>query len=705
MNDRKAALRTAGIAAALAVVTLAVYARVTQNAFLTYDDPDYVTQNPPVARGLSWAGLLWAFTSAGHAANWHPLTWLSHMLDCQLFGLNAAAHHVVNLLLHAVNAMLLFHVARRMTGAVWRSAFVAALFAWHPLHVESVAWIAERKDVLSALFWLLTMLAWLRYVEQPGPRRYLAALALFACGLMSKPMVVTLPCVLLLLDLWPLRRMAPLPPGARAPAGPVREIRPTPRPPRTFRQLVVEKLPFFALTVAACVVTFYAQRQGQAVADIQAVPLSFRVPNALVAYFDYLVKTLWPADLAVFYPLPPTHPPGKIALAVVVLLGVSALALRETRRRPWLLVGWLWFLGTLVPVIGLVQVGDQALADRYTYLPLIGLGFTLAWGAAEVIARVPALARPVQLVALAALAAWGFLTARQVALWKDDATLFRHAAAVTRNNNVAFNVLGHLLVEAGRTEEARQLFAQSLKVRPQDGGVHQLIGDAWAKEGRFDEAIAAYREALRLNPALHEGHNALGKALFQKGQASAALAHFAEAARLRPNYVDARLNHADVLLSQGQLAEAAAGYVAALKLRPDSGLALFRLGNLLLTQGRTAEAIPYFQQLLRVDPNSVDALNRLAWILATHAEPRVRNGAEAVRLAARACELTRRQQPHSLNTLAAALAEVGRFDDAVATAQQAAALAQAAGQTNLAAIIQNLLQLYQARQPYREGAP
>ncbi len=695
----------------LALVTLLAYVGVLQNDFVVYDDPDYVTANHFVQRGLTWEGIRWAFTST-YYSNWFPLNWLSHMLDCQLFGVRPWAHHLMNVLYHAASTLLLFHVLRRMTGALWRSAFVAALFAWHPLRVESVAWACERKDTLSTLFWMLTLLAYLRYTEQPGLRRYATALVLFALGLMAKPMLVTLPFVLLLLDLWPLKRWqwpavavrkAEVPrvpdssPEGRTPASPQSTL------PSTLFRLVIEKLPFFALTLGSCIVTYFVQKHGHAVASTEYLTVPARLANVLVAYVGYILKMLWPVNsLAVFYPLQTSLPVWKPVLALLVLGGISAMAVRWVRSRTYALVGWFWYLGTLVPVVGFVQVGDQSMADRYSYIPTIGLAIILVWGANSLMIHWPALRLPLKILGGAVLAACVFLTGIQVTYWRNSKTLFGHAVKVTGPSHVALNVLGNQLVQEGQPAQARELFLQSILLRPNDPGARYCLGNAYAKEGKYDEAIAAYREVLRQAPGMPEPENALGVALLSKGQIDEAIPHFSEAARLDPNFLDPLYNRAVAYHKQGKLDEARASYLQVLQLKPDHKQALQNLGNLLIAQGKLTEAIPFLQRLLRVDPDSVDALNRLAWLFATHVDAGVRNGPQAVELATRACQLTGWRQAQSLNTLAAAYAEEGRFDDAVQTAQQALAIASASGQAPLAGIIQKLLQQYQGRMPYRD---
>jgi len=619
--------RSSALCLLLAATTFALYFSVTQFDFVNYDDPKYVTENPQVRSGLTWAGVAWAFTTL-HASNWHPLTWLSHMLDVQVSSLNPSGHHLTNLVLHIANSCLLFLLLRRMTRADWSSAFVAALFAWHPLHVESVAWISERKDVLSGLFFMLTLWAYSKYTEpaadrssalasRPPPRGsrwYLLSLFFFACGLMSKPMLVTLPFVLLLLDWWPLSRLQPA----------------------TFWRRLREKLPFMTLALASCAVTFWAQRSGGAVAPLDAIPLAYRILNAMAAYQGYLEKMLWPAKLAVLY-LHPHEPPlwqGLVAAIVLVALSLGALRLR--RSQPYLLFGWLWYLGMLVPVIGIVQVGEQSMADRYTYLPLIGPFIALAWSAEKLTRRWHHRERLLGFGALGALALLLALTTHQLKPWNDGETLFAHCVQVTTGNYIAHNNLGNALL----------------------------------KKGKFKAAQDHFREALHLNPYYTDGMRNLGVVLTQQGQTDEALELLREGTR--------RSSDAPEVYSKLALA--------------------LSLG------GNPKGAIAYYRESLRLRPDQVEPCNNLAWILATHPDPELRDGAEAVRLAERACGLTRYQTTVPLGTLAAAYAESGRFEAAAAAAEKAIALAQAAGQTELAQKNRGLLDLYRAGKPYHETA-
>jgi tetratricopeptide (TPR) repeat protein len=502
----------------LTLLTLAVFWQLGDHAFLTYDDDGYVTNNAMVRAGLTRQGIGWAFT-AFHEANWHPLTWLSHMADSQLFGLAPRGHHLTNLALHLANCLLLFTLLARMTGRDWQSAAVAALFAVHPLHVESVAWVAERKDLLAALFWLLTLSSYHLYTVRPGAGRYLASLLLYGCGLLSKPMVVTLPFVLLLIDWWPLARW----------------------PDRTCRQLVMEKIPFFLLAAGSCAITVLAQARGLALMSLDSIPLAQRLANLPVAYLRYLAHLFWPARLAVFYPFV-ERPWWQTAGALLLLIGISAAVLVSARRRPYLATGWLWFLGTLVPVIGLVQVGEQALADRYTYLPLIGPFIMLAWGIPDLLTG-RRRARP--LIAGAAAAAIGILalvSRHQVATWRDTVTLFSHAVRVTERNYFAHGNLGVALAARGEDAAGDRHFRTALSYNPRYAQAWYNLGVSLEAAGRSDEAERHFAEAARLKPTLAEAHYNLGVLLARRQAYDEAAARFAEALRLRPDYQEARHN-------------------------------------------------------------------------------------------------------------------------------------------------------------------
>jgi tetratricopeptide (TPR) repeat protein len=666
----------------LAALIVAVYWPVRQHDFVCYDEYAMVLQNPLVLGGLTLPGLSWALTTSWFEY-WHPVTWLSHMLDCELFGPNPACHHLVSVAFHALNAMLLFLVLQRMTRAFWRSAIVAALFALHPLRVESVAWVAERKDVLSGCFFLLTLWAYARYVEfrslkssvqspesavsshvsrftfhasritHHAPRFYALALVFFTLALMSKPMVVTLPFVLLLLDLWPLGRW-------HLAANPTTST----SQPSTLWPLLREKLPFFLLAGLSCGITVRGQRGGSTLSTLSEIGLVERITNAIVGYLQYLGKMFWPTDLAVLYPHPALHypvseqwPGWEIFAGALLLLAISTLCLCQLRRRPWLAVGWFWYLGTLVPVIGLVQIGAQAMADRYTYIPLIGPVISLVWLLGELSLRaenshrVPYALRQTILGALSigSLTACVLLTHHQIGFWKNSVTLFEHTVEVTPDNPIAQSDLGYGLV----------------------------------LEGKPALAAVRYRVALAINPRFAQPH----------------------------------FNLAGLLKDQERWPEAAEHYLAVTRLKPDWFMAHLALAQILPRLGRTKDAAYHLEEFLRTCPGSnlestssavlepaVQCLNDLAWLLSTAERAEDRDGPRAVRFAKRACELTQHRQTIMVGTLAAAYAEAGSFKDAVATAETACTLAVANGDQALLEKNRQLLELYRASKPYHESA-
>lgn len=501
------------IALLLPVVAVALYWQTSQFDFVMYDDGKYVTANNHVKAGLTAAGVGWAFSSS-HDANWFPLTWLSHMATVQFFGLNAGAHHLVNVLLHATNTFLTFFVFHRLTGALWQSAFVAALFALHPLHVESVAWVAERKDVLSAFFWLTAMLAYSRYGERPGMGRYLLALFLFACGLMTKPMLVTLPFVLLLLDFWPLRRF---PLTADAP------VEATGMTAASLPRLLLEKVPFILLSTSSSIITFIVQRKGGAVNELDHSSLLFNAANAFVSYVRYIIKMLWPRDMAVFYPIEPALPPWQVGGAIIFLLFLSAIVLWQRKKRPYLVVGWFWYLGTLVPVIGFVRVGMHAMADRYTYIPFTGLFVMVSWGLAEATTRLPRAKLIAGVVAVAVVTGLAVSAHRQLATWRNDYALFEHALGVTKNNWLAHNNLATALMADGRLDEAFYHVGEALRSKPDYAAAYNNLGVIYNRRGDIAQTIAAYDRALSIDPTLSETRFNLGLLYLGNGEKDKAL--------------------------------------------------------------------------------------------------------------------------------------------------------------------------------------
>ncbi|MDW8308705.1 MAG: tetratricopeptide repeat protein [Verrucomicrobiales bacterium] len=744
-------MRSVAVGLLLVVLTFAAFWPVTRAGFLNYDDHDYVHENPRVLSGLRWENVVWAFTTT-LTSNWHPVTWLSHMLDCQVFGARAGWHHAVNLALHAVNAVLLFGLLLRFTpretlgsdgatpvGAMserperirfWSCAAVAALFAVHPLRVESVAWVSERKDVLSGLFFFLTLWAYGRYAlarvggsepmaesglmdtrpkahgrkgekekrgeAAPAPflpfssapfrRFYLLALVFFALGLMSKPMLVTLPFVLLLLDYWPLRRLN--------------------FPPLVWQALwplVREKIPFFALTAASCVVTFLAQRAGGAVQPLEVIPPGARIENALVSYARYLGKTLWPVDLVTPYPHPGDWPLLAVLGSAMLLVVLSVAAVGFGIRRRHLLVGWFWFLGMLVPVIGLVQVGSQAMADRYTYLPQIGLWLALVWSAGELALRGRALAKALAAAGVVVLVACALRTADQARLWRDSGTLFSHAVAVTPHNDIAWANLGNYHIETGQLDQGIDALRRALEcARAGDAAASALelppdllgdaassgqkllrihpwrtgacaevlnnLGTAYSRKGRPEAAMQCFRAALELKPdhalVLHN----LAVELGDRGRHSEALALLERAVRVRPDHPGIRTELANTLMQLGRTDEALAQYHEALRRAPQDAGARHALGLALSELGRPAEAIPHFEAALRANPGLLEAHNSLgsAWLRVGKFNEAIREFETLLRL------MPNHHRAH--DNLGVALASLGRLDEAVAHLSEAARL-------------------------------
>ena len=635
------------IALLLALGTLVVFLPVGGFGFVNYDDPAYVTENSFVKNGLNLTDIQWAFTGF-HVSNWHPLTWLSLMADCMLFGPNPGALHFVNVLFHAANAALLFGLLLRLTGKIWPSAFIAALFAWHPLHVESVAWISERKDVLSTFFALLALLSYARFVQEKSRRSFWYALAFFALGLLAKPMLVTLPLVMLLLDFWPLERITS---DSWSRAKVVR--------------LVVEKIPFLLLSSALCVVTSLAQRS--AMIALERLPFVLRLENSLIAYVRYLAKLFWPDHLAFFYPLS-HYAVWEPVVTATLLVAVSVLCWRVRRVCPYGLVGWLWFLGTLVPVIGIVQVGEQAMADRYSYFPAIGIFILTTFGVQDLAHRF----RPVKLiavpVAILVLVGCVLATENQLRYWRSDETLFAHALDVNRDNEIAHINLGVVYEKQRRTAEAMNEYRAALKINPQRAHTHNNIADLLDASGHPGEALIEYQTALRLDP----------------------------------DALPAHLNLGNLLVELGRFSEAAEQFDLAAKLDPADPRPHLEMGKALLKQGRDAAAVGEFQTARQLNPDDYQILANLARVLAADENDVVRDGPVALEFASRANEITGGEQPLVLDVLGMALAENGDFTNAIGCAQNVLDLATAAQVTNTEPL-QIRLELYKKHQPWRES--
>ncbi len=693
---------------------LALYWPVTRSGFINFDDDEYVSANPHVQGELSAEAIKWAFTT-GHASNWHPLTWLSHMLDCQWFGAsNAGAMHLVNVLFHAANTALLFLLLRRVTGREFGSLCVAALFAFHPLHVESVAWIAERKDVLSTFLGFLALWHYFTYARTYRSLSYVTSLVFYALSLMSKPMLVTMPVLLLLLDYWPLRRFA---------TGKV-------------SRLLLEKLPYLGLALASSLVTFLVQRQ-LAVVQLEQLSLPLRLGNAITTYLAYLGKLFWPAQLAFFYPHPITHPTSAVVSCALALLIITSAMWLLRIRAPYLLFGWLWYLVTLVPVIGLVQVGSQEMADRYTYLPSIGIFLACVWTVSDWLWRARFGRLYATSIAGVVLIACASATSYQLRFWRDSVTLFNHGLALTRKNLVANINIGAAYMAQGKNQEALQHYRAAVQIKPDNAKAQYNLGLVLASMGHAEEARKHFRIALRIDPFYTKNLKALGDSLLKSGNVAEALRHYESllqiepdnatiqlvvgntllstgdtasgierlrtVIKLEPDNFDARLNLATALASVGKLKEASAHFQAALRLEPGSAFGHYQYGNALLEGGRDKEALPQFREALRLSPDSALTLDKLAWIQSTSRDPSLRNGKEALSLALRACELTHHANPVTLSTLGAAYAEDGQFAAALASARKAMSLTDPAKNSALLGLLSRQESAYVERRPFRSG--
>jgi tetratricopeptide (TPR) repeat protein len=743
----KAKVPTWLVALALALGTALLYEPVLFFNFVGLDDQLYFDTH--IRRGFSWASLRWCLTTL-HGYLWHPLTWLSHTLDWQLFGAHMGSHHATNVALHILSSVMLFLLLRRLTGALWRSAVVAALFAWHPLHVESVAWIAERKDVLSALFWMLTLWAYVRYAEaskltsspnptpnlkplsavasvsavalakaeakaenpSPSPNFfYLLALAFFALGLMAKPMLVTLPFVMLLLDWWPLQRF---PPGrarlsralsdshasktAQYGDAPQRgeESRPT------VFGLVKEKIPFCLLSILFSILTLLASRS--AAASLTTIPLTVRLGNSVVSYFLYVAKLIWPRNMVILYPLALQWSGWQILGAALFLVGVSILALRLRRTRPYFLAGWLWYLGVLVPVIGLVQVGVEPMADRYSYLPSLGLFVMVCWGAFDLFGSLRHGTMVLVMLSAAALLAFALVTENQLQYWRNSETLFTHNLKVYPDAYFAHAAFAGYLYNSRQLERAVAESQRSIDLKADYDFAHTVLGESLLKLGKVDQALAQFTIALQLQPAALDAKAGYANALLAKDLPIEAERRIAGVLAADPDDPEAYFLMGQARLKQGDLTGARDQFIKAMSLVNRYSEAQFYLAVVLARLGESKDALQIYREAKNLPPKAPDylALNNLAWTLAADARPELRDGAVAVQLATRARELDHAQQPVVIGTLAAAYAEAGRFDDAVAAAQQAHDLALAQGAKDVAARNLQLLEIYRSHHAYHE---
>jgi protein O-mannosyl-transferase len=709
------------------ISTLLAYSSVRTFEFTSYDDDLYLTANDLVQRGVTAEGVVAAFTRP-MAANWHPLTIISHMLDVELFGLDPGAHHLVNVGFHLANSLLLFWVLLKMTRELWPAAAVALLFAVHPLHVESVAWVAERKDVLSGFFAILTLWAYARYAARGRIIDYVLVLFLFTAGLLSKPMLVTLPVLLLLLDYWPLRRLPFSPEASEA------------FPRQTFRRIVLEKAPLLLLALGSSFATIVAQRQMGAIASLGYYTLSVRIANAVVSYVRYLAKTLWPFDLSFHYPHPGLWPWPIALAALIFLLIISCAVLRFGRRLPWLPVGWFWFLLSLVPVIGLVQVGSQAMADRYMYLPLIGLSIIAAWGLQHVLVDRADLRVALPATGLILVIALTLITRAQTQHWRTSETLYAHGLQLNWNNIPAHGLLARRLTERGDHMGAVRHYSEALRMLPPNEvlhceGLHYSIGVALIEIGdiakardhlatsvqlnstntdaRFhlgrcfsllDDRNAAesnYLEVLKSEPDDYLTKILLGDLYLNEKKVDRALDLFSQAARQRPHSAEAQHVYGVALLKAGSVDAALLRFREAIKLDPSFAPAHRHFAQGLAMKGNPSDAIASYRKAIELRPNFPEALNDLAWLLATHFDASIRNGAEALKLAIEACDLSRYQQPVPLTTLAAAYAELGQFDQAARTAERALGVAANAKATGVKA--DKVLEAARRQEAYRDA--
>ncbi len=640
----------------IALATLLLYASVRGHEFTSFDDNQYVTENPQVLAGLTVEGVRWAF-SESYAANWHPLTWLSHMLDVELFGLSAGAHHLTSALLHALNGALGFVALFVLTRSFGPSLLAALLFAWHPLRVESVAWVSERKDVLSGLFWMLALTAYGLYARRRSAWSYALLVSAFACGLLAKPMIVTLPCVLLLLDAWPLGR------------------------PKTegWRPLWIEKLPLFALSGLSSALTVWSQGKDEAISSLELLPLGARLANVPLALGGYLQKTVWPRDLACYYPHPAlverdTFSPWNAstlawAAGLVVLTLVVAL---QARRRPYLPVGWLWFLGTLLPVIGIVQVGTQSFADRYSYVPSIGLALAFSWFLFESVSN-----RPVRTaLGLACLIPLAWVTSRQIRVWRSSIDLYEHAIAVTEGNTVALTNLGEELRSRGREREAVELFRKALAADRFHFLACANLGRSYLSLGDLDSAETYYRRSLAIRPEDALSQHGLGVVYLRKKELQRAMGSFLKALELDPGLPETHFNLGVVFQERREFDRALESFRRTVQLRPDMASAHTGLAYAAERVGDFPSALRHHRRALELEPRATRSARLLAWILATHPDATYRNGAEAVRLAQKAARATGYSNPVHLAVLAAALAESGDFEQAVERQRQALELSR-----------------------------
>jgi len=667
----------------LAAVTFAAYEPMRHNGFVRYDDPVYITENPVIQAGITRQSLSQAFEP--HYFMWHPLTTLSHMLDCQLFGLKPFGHHFTNLLIHITIAVLLFWILTNITGSIWASAFVAAVFALHPLQVESVAWAAERKTVLSGLFWFLTMAVYIWYAKKPGIGRYVILFLIYGLCIMTKPSVITLPLVLLLLDYWPLGRFDEL------------------KPILQLKRLFLEKIPLLGLSAVLGVMTIIAQKSGGIVITTELLSIDYRIGNMFVSYIRYIGKLIWPSGLSVNYPM--IHPdslklPATICLVVFVL--ITIICVYTGRRKKYAATGWLWFVGTLVPMIGLVQSGSASIANRYMYISMLGLVMIIAWSARDLIGDRPGRKILAAVLTGVMLLTLIFLTRQQVRYWQTSVTLFEYALKVTKDNVIAENNYGCFLLDEGRFDEAIEHLSNAVRIKPGYYDGRNNLGKAYLKQGKLNDAADCFRETIKLKQDSAEANYNLALVLSMQKKYDEAIKYYNRAIEFNPGYSNAHKKLGEALLAKGKTAEAVAHFHKALPASASKGEIYANLGKAYLLTGNNEQAIENWTKAVELKAGNIEILNNLAWLLATRDKVTAEDAGRAIEYAKRVCELTGNKESVPLDTLAVSYAAAGKFPDAIATARKALELATTAKQEKLAAEIRERMKLYEAGQRYEQ---
>jgi len=661
----------------ICLVALIAYEPIRHNDFVSYDDPRYITENSDIQGDITFQSLGRAFTQP-HYFMWHPLTTIVNMVDYKFYRLNPLGHHLTNLLLHIVSALLLFKILSDITRVIWPSAFVAAIFALHPLQVEAVAWAAELKTVLSGLFWLLTIAVYIRYTKKPRTGLYLLLLMVYGLCILTKPTVVTLPFVLLLLDYWPLGRAK-------------------------WGRQIIEKIPLFVMSAILSVITFFAQQHGGAVMPLEKMPLDFRIANMFISYMRYIGKTIWPSQLAVFYPpLPSNLLKTTEATCALLFILITAFCIYIGRRRKYIAAGWLWYVGTLVPMIGLIQAGAQAMANRYMYISVLGLLIIIAWSAKDLIANRPRLKIISAVLAVAVLSSAIILTRMQVKHWQNSMTLFEYTLKVTKNNAVAENSYGCALFEAGRVNEAAQHLSNAVRIGPIFSDARCNLGQVFLKQGKLNEAIACFNELIKQKRDSAQVYYHLAVALSMQNKYDDAIKYFAKALTMKPEYPDAHRKMGAVLLAKGKAEEAILHLNKALQTSNNQAEVYANLGTAYNQLGKYKPAIQNWAEAVKLEPNNPEIFNNMAWLLAAVNDMSVHNPNKAIELAQQACKLTEFKNPAILDTLAVAYAAAGRFNDAITTAEQALYIAKSRDQKDIINEIQNHIELYKSGHAFIE---